>query len=358
MQKDDVVIAIPTKDASSNLLPLIKDLSHSGFTNIVIVNDGCNDNRLWIFDEAKNNYNCDVINHAVHLGKGRSLKSAFNYILNKYSDKEALITVDDAGVHSIEEVNKCLEVMNVFENKLVLGYRDFKNMQVPTITKIGNKISRKLIRLFTGIDVEDATTGLRGMSLSIAKRMLKVEGEGLDYEINMLLESKEKKIEICGFKIAVEYKGQDMSKTYMPLIYSIKPYLVFIKYTLTSVVATVLDFIIFTTAVASLKWVVPNFYIIFSTIIARIFSSSLNFFLTKNAVFKNDDSMAPQMARSFILVGIQMILSAILVTLIYRVLPITETLVKLLVDGSLFIIFYPIQREWVFNTKNDKKEND
>ena len=358
MHRSDVVIAIPTKEASSGLLPLLKDLKRNGYQHIVIVDDGCDKSRGWIFEEARTNYECDIIHHVIHLGKGRSLKNAFNYILRHYSDKAGIITVDDAGRHCIEEVNRCVEVMNAYPDDLILGCRDFKNKEFSKLSRLANKLSRKLIKILTGIDVADAMTGLRGMNMELAKRMLTVEGEQLDYEINMLLESKEKNISIQDFPITVEYQGQELSSSYTPLTYSIKPYLVFMKYTITSIVATVFDFLIFSTAVASLKWVIPVYYIIVSTIIARVCSSLINFYLSKNAVFKNDESAAPMMVRFFSLAGIQMILSAVLVTLIYRVLPITETVVKIIVDSALFVTFYPMQREWVFSNGNDKKNTE
>ena len=52
--------------------------------------------------------------------------------------------------------------------------------------------------------------------------------------------------------------------------------------------------------------------------------------------------------------ALQMLLSAVFVTLLYKIMPITETFVKLIVDAILFIVFYQIQREWVFTSKEQR----
>ena len=355
MLKVDIIIAIPTKEASPAMLPLVKDLRRAGFRKIVIVNDGCDPSCDPVFETAREDYNCDILQHAVHLGKGRSLKTAFNYILETYPQCSGVITVDDMGRHCIEEVEQCAAEMSVHPDDLILGCRDFTNVKVPWGAKLNNKLTRALVRILTGIDVTDTSTGLRGMNKELMKQFLNCQGEGQDFELNMLLECKAAGIRIREFNTEVEYVGQDIEDPeYNPLIHSGRIYVVFVRYCITSVVATVLDFILFTTAIASLKWRFPSYYIVFSTIIARVLSGLLNFYLSKNTVFRNKDDAKPMIWRFFMIAALQMLLSAVFVTLLYKIMPITETFVKLIVDAILFIVFYQVQREWVFTSKEQR----
>ena len=159
MYRVDLIVTIPTKDASPSLLPLIRDLRKAGFRRIVLVNDGCDPSRDYIFETAKEEYNCDVLTHVVHLGKGRSLKTAFNYILQVYPQCKGVITVDDAGRHCIEEVEECAEILSRYPEDLILGCRNFKNKRIPFWIRFNNGVTKRLIKILTGINVTDTTTG-------------------------------------------------------------------------------------------------------------------------------------------------------------------------------------------------------
>lgn len=52
---------------------------------------------------------------------------------------------------------------------LVLGVRDFSDNLVPRRSKFGNVITRNVLYSFVGVKVSDTQTGLRAMSLDIAK---------------------------------------------------------------------------------------------------------------------------------------------------------------------------------------------
>ena len=59
-------------------------------------------------------------------------------------------------------------------DSLVLGVRDFSDKNVPTRSKFGNVITRNVLYSFVGQKVSDTQTGLRAMSLDIAKNLIAV----------------------------------------------------------------------------------------------------------------------------------------------------------------------------------------
>ncbi|MBR3210712.1 MAG: GtrA family protein [Bacilli bacterium] len=86
--------------------------------------------------------------------------------------------------------------------------------------------------------------------------------------------------------------------------------------------------------------------IFISTIIARIISSIYNYLINSRIVFKNKSKKG--VIGYFLLVIIQMIMSATIVSLIKRYLNIFTTIIKFIVDIIIFIVNYIVQKEIVF----------
>ena len=66
---------------------------------------------------------------------------------------------------------------------LVLGVRDFSDNLVPRRSKFGNVITRNVLYSFVGVKVSDTQTGLRAMSLDIAKKLLNIKYFIILYEV-------------------------------------------------------------------------------------------------------------------------------------------------------------------------------
>ena len=114
-----------------------------------------------------------------------------------------------------------------------------------------------------------------------------------------------------------------------------------IKYGFSSGSSLIIDLFLFTL----FNYVLKNIFI--ATIFARIISSLYNYFLNSRFVFKSYTKTS--IIKYYILVIVQMFVSATTVTIVFRILKnINETLIKLVVDVIIFIINYFIQREVVF----------
>lgn len=105
----EVPIVIPSYEPDEKLPALLKDLKAAGFQNIVLVNDGSGEAYSRFFKEAESLYGCHVLHHAVNQGKGRALKTAFNYCLGKYENMPGAVTADSDGQHSPECILACVD---------------------------------------------------------------------------------------------------------------------------------------------------------------------------------------------------------------------------------------------------------
>lgn len=138
----------------------------------------------------------------------------------------------------------------------------------------------------------------------------------------------------------------------------IKKYKVFLKYIVSAGISFVLDLSLFTVFSILLKGNKVVNYILIATILARIISSLINYLLNRNSVFKKNDKVmdANTLIKYYVLVVIQMFVSATLVSLIYDATNIYETVIKIPIEIILFLVNYFVQKKFIFNDKVKKIE--
>jgi len=122
----------------------------------------------------------------------------------------------------------------------------------------------------------------------------------------------------------------------------------FLKFTSSSLTATVVDLSLFTLLVYFLQDYAPTFYILFATVIARIVAILVNYYLNANLVFKENKEREFPFPKYIALAIADILASALLVTLIVKLFPLNETIIKMFVDSGLFFIGYVIQRKFIF----------
>jgi len=347
---DDIVIIIPAyKPDKEIMLEFIKKVEQN-FKNIVVVNDGSGEEYNEFFQSLQDK-GIVVLKHNINLGKGRGIKTAFNYVLNAYPNIIGTVTADCDGQHYIEDIIKCAEKLKEDPTKLVIGYRNFNEKQVPFRSRTGNKITRWIFSTFVGIKITDTQSGLRAFGINTMKKFLPVSGERYEYETNMLIECKEKQIEIAEVPISTVYIRNNALSHFNAIKDSMKIYKLFIKYIIASLSSFMLDILLFTIFVGLLPEI--NFIgvtqIVVATIIARIISSIYNFAINSKVVFKNKNDNS--IIKYFILCIVQMFISAFIVSELFKILQINSTLIKIIVDAIIFIANFIIQREWVFKKK-------
>lgn len=345
------VIVIPSFNPDQKLVDLVKTLIKNELSNILIVNDGSKKECNQIFIEAQQ-LGCTVIRHAVNLGKGRALKTAFNYLLNKYDEDVMAICADCDGQHLVEDIIDVRDKLYDNEDSIVLGSRQFDDKSIPFRSRFGNKFTRSIFNLFCGIKVSDTQTGLRGLSGKTMKKFLTTKGERYEFEMNMLIEAKDKCVGVTEVPIKTVYIEDNKNSNFNPLKDSLKVYSVFLKFITSSFLSFVVDILLFALLVKLFDNVLDKASTIFlGTLIARLCSSLINYTLNKNTVFNSTGNNSKAIIKYYILCFIQLICSGLLVLLIYSLLPIEESVIKIIVDTVLFIISFKIQREWVFKKR-------
>ncbi|WP_147534142.1 glycosyltransferase [Bacillus marasmi] len=344
-----IIVVIPAFNPDNKLVNLVNELITANFNQILIVNDGSKSNSKAVFDQLHHLKECTILNHAVNLGKGRALKTAFNYVLNYFADSVGVVTVDADGQHSVKDISKVAHKLLDCENSLVLGVRNFSLKDIPFRSRFGNLITIKVYSLASGIKIADTQTGLRGIPNHFMKILMNLNGERFEYEMNMLLECKSKNITIEQVEIETIYIEANKSSHFNPIIDSIKIYSLFLKYLFSSLLSFGIDILLFSVLLMLLKGILPAYYIIGATIGARILSSLFNYLVNRNIVFNSNSQSA--IIKYYTLSITQMSASAYGVFIFYSLIGRNEVLIKIAVDAVLFLLSFYIQREWVFNNK-------
>lgn len=340
----DAVILIPCYNPDETIMDaFIKELG-SVFENIVFVNDGCSEEHEPYFKKLEKKY--PVIKHYKNYGKGRGIKNGLNYILNYYPDCKAIITADCDGQHSIKDIKKVYKATLKNQNSLILGTRNFNDEKVPFKSRYGNKITRNIFKIFVGLTITDTQTGLRGMSKNVAKSMLTISGERYEYETNVLIACKTEEIPIVEVPIETIYIEENRTSHFNPVKDSILIYKLFIKYIIVALSSFFIDILLFSLFLIAFNKIGVTYPIIVSTIIARILSSLYNYFINAKLVFKKMNKWS--IIKYFLLVFIQMWVSAFVVSWICKLIPINPVLLKMIVDAFIFIVNFIIQREFIF----------
>lgn len=353
------VILIPAYNPSEGLLNYVKELISSGFENIMIINDGCNEKCKPLFEALSEMPEVMILNHCKNFGKGRGLKNGFNIFLDKFGSDEnikGIITVDSDGQHAVKDVVRISESLNgQDEPALILGARNFKGKSVPFKSKFGNIITAGMFHLMYGKKLMDTQTGLRGIPKELVYDYLDLNGERFEYETNMLIYTAVHKIPFEEVVIDTIYIDNNNETHFNPISDSAKIYYVlfkgFFKYIASSLASCVLDLLIFKIVLNGLYlgWKTgAKIPILLATVIARVVSSIFNFSINRNVVFKSQGNGFRQIAKYYILCIAQMLTSAGLVIALHSILSMKEVIIKILVDAVLFCISYQIQKRWVF----------
>ncbi|WP_196001639.1 bifunctional glycosyltransferase family 2/GtrA family protein [Clostridium sp. 1001271B_151109_B4] len=350
---DNLVLIIPTLEPNTTFIKIVCNYKKH-FNKIIVVDDGSGEEYRDIFKEIRD-MGIVVLTHALNYGKGRALKTAFNYVLNNYKDVIGVITVDSDGQHLVKDALKCSQELINSENKLVLGSRNFDEDNVPLKSRVGNKLTRSLFKILCGISISDTQTGLRAIAINDIKRFLYTKGERFEYETNMLLDAKKYNIKFEEVPIETVYLNENKGTHFNPLRDSVEIYKVFIKYlfvSLSSFLVDILFFMLFLNILSLFSdFSFIMYKIIVSTVCARIISSLYNYLLNRKFVFEQHDSKS-FIIKYYILVIIQMGISSLSVASLSQIFSSKIiVLLKIIVDILIFIANYYIQREWVFNDK-------
>lgn len=338
-----IPIIIPAYQPDGKLVELVESLVNLGFESIVVVNDGGGNEYEVIFQQIVQYKQVTLLKHAVNLGKGRALKTAFNFILNNFSDIPGVVTADSDGQHLPNDIYNVANVLAKNSNCLVLGARKF-NTDVPFRSRFGNSITKFVFRIIVGEKLSDTQTGLRGIPISYIPICLTLDGERYEYEINMLIFSRKLEIKIIEQSIQTKYIEGNKSSHFNPFFDSLRIYFVLLRFTFSSMLTSIIDFLVFLVCYSY------GLQLVYSTIIARLVAGNFNFIVNKKLVFKDEGSILKEGIKYWVLVGLLGTISYFSIQYLRSHQIMNVVPAKIFIEAALFIASFAIQRDLIFNS--------
>lgn len=348
-------VIVPSLNPDEKMVNTVKGIIADGFDDVIVVNDGSAPEYLAPFEEVGRLPEVTVLTHDVNYGKGRAMKTAFQYVLENRKDILGVITIDADGQHLPKDMRACVEAMEANPDKVILGVRDFSQPQVPFKSRAGNNITKTVFRLACGIRISDTQTGLRAIPYRHLPVMLQIEGDRYEYETNQLLVMKQKGIAFDEVVIDTVYIDDNASSHFHPFRDSFRIYWIILKFIGSSIASFLVDFILFTIINFCIRDSVMNddVRVLIATVGARVVSSIFNYTVNRKLVFKSDADGKKSAAKYFVLAVCQLTVSFILVDLVAEKLlglgaSFLESVIKIVVDCVLFFLSYQFQQRWVF----------
>lgn len=353
---NEILIIIPSLNPDEKLIEVIKSLKKIGFSKILLVDDGSEDKKFFL--QGKNEFNCELITHAENKGKGRALKTGFEYALT-LADIHGVVTVDGDNQHKADDVLLVSEKLCQSENSMVLGVRNFTSTKnIPFRSRFGNKCTSCFFQMISGVKIQDTQTGLRGIPFSHLEKLLNIQGERFEFEMNVLLQIKKLGLNLQQIPIKTIYLEENKSSHFRPIIDSFQVCNMIFKFVAVSLLCFLVDYIIFSIILFLFETESNQTMVIFlSSVIARVCSSVLNFILNYRVVFQSEANKKASFFKYYTLVLIQMLVSSSLTAIISKFLDF-PLIIKPIVDLLLFFISYHIQKAFIFIKKGEINEKN
>jgi putative flippase GtrA/SAM-dependent methyltransferase len=345
----DVIALIPAYNPPENFSEFICKLASKGLRGIVVVDDGSDEAFRIQFERISAIAGVHILRHGVNLGKGAALKTGLNYIYCHFRSSTGIVTADADGQHLIPDI---LEVgQRLVENPeaLIIGVRDF-GMSVPFRSKLGNIISRFLFRLLVGKRLRDTQSGLRGIPMDLIPKLLKVEANGYEFELDMLLACKHGNRVIEQQEIRTVYLEGNRSSHFNPILDSFKIYFVLFRFLTASAVTALADYFVFFFLTAF------GMSILVSQFSARLIALLINYTLVKKAVFYSDQRHQEVFPRYVLLVLVAGSVSYILILFLVNTFSMNVIMAKFISEMVIYVGNFAVQRDLIFTTHRHRKE--
>ena len=341
-------IVIPAYEPDQKLLDLLADIRLHLYCQVIIVNDGSSSASQAIFAEAKKD--AVVLEHTQNKGKGQALRTAFRYIQSLNVDS-VVVTADADGQHSVRDIQRVAHAATHLPNRLILGVRQF-TQDIPLRSRIGNKLTRLLFKLETGVSVSDTQTGLRAFQTQMLPFMMQIEGDRYEYEMNMLTQASQKYI-ITEVPIQTIYIDDNASSHFRPIRDSFIIYKNLFKFALASFSGFVIDYVVYAMALWALTFAPTALRLLLANTLARITSSICNYNLNRNLVFHNQEKITQTGTGYFALVIVLFLSDTALLYFFHNLLGVNLYLVKILVGILLFFVSWFIQKQFIFRERKN-----
>jgi glycosyltransferase involved in cell wall biosynthesis len=342
----NIAVLIPAYNPSDELASFVKRLALAKVRAVIVVNDG-SDPRCGPTFQKLQGERVVLLKHAANLGKGAALKTGLDYTCSNFDGLIGVVTADADGQHLVEDVLKVARSLESQPESLVIGTRTFER-DVPLRSIIGNTCTKVLFRLLTGKRVSDTQSGLRGIPIRFVPKLLGIQANGYEFELEMLLAAKHGNRSIVEQQVRTVYIDSNRSSHFHVLRDSMKIYFVLFRFMLASLMTAAVDYIVFIIALS----IASNIF--FSLYLARAIALAVNYTAVKNLVFFSDQKHRVVFPRYVCLVIVNGLIAYAMIRYLVASFALKVVVAKIISELIIYLGNFAIQRDFIFSSRTKK----
>lgn len=161
------LVIIPAFNEEGNLEKTIRDIKENAPDfDYVIINDCSTDGTL----EMCRRHGFSYLNLPVNLGIGGAVQTGYRYAY--YHGYDVAVQFDGDAQHSAVYLEEMFHVMQQTDSAMVIGSRfiEKEGFQSSSVRRVGIKYFTVLIRLLTGKNITDPTSGMRMINWKLLEK--------------------------------------------------------------------------------------------------------------------------------------------------------------------------------------------
>jgi glycosyltransferase involved in cell wall biosynthesis len=203
--KSTTFIVVPVYNESPVIKDTISSIKSAGFSNIIVVDDGSNDDTLNIIEQT----GVLCFHHKINRGKGAAVKTGIEAA--KLQGANIIVTMDGDGQHNASDIKKLIKPIKKDQCDVVLGTRTINTNVMPLHKVIANKTGNTITWLLNGLWVTDSQSGFRAFSRQ-ATKTINTHSSHYEYETDVIREIKKHNLRFSEVPINVNYTEYSSKK--------------------------------------------------------------------------------------------------------------------------------------------------
>ena len=200
LERMNICVLIPSLNEEKKIGWLVASVKKQGF-DVIVIDDGSSDNTANVASDS----GAQVIVNEHNLGKGASLRKAFDVVLKR--DYDAVIIMDGDGQHLPSDIAPFIDIYIKQKPGIIVGDRMHKAKGMPLVRWLTNRFMSIYISKMCGQLIPDTQCGFRLVAMDVLRRM-QLNTEKFEIESEMLLEAARQGYRIASVPIATVYEGQ------------------------------------------------------------------------------------------------------------------------------------------------------
>ncbi len=173
------LVAVPVYNEAENLPAVIGKLrSRIPLSNLLFIDDGSSDGSREVLQREGVRY----LRHPINLGYEEALRTGMREVM--LGDYDYVVYFDADGQHQLPDLEKIIRVYETEDFDLIQGSRNIgERMLRPSLRSIGTWAFSRLTTLFAGVEITDATCGLKLISRRFIPVALMLPTEDMHAEL-------------------------------------------------------------------------------------------------------------------------------------------------------------------------------